>query len=70
MSTHQKPTLLTPEGKAKLEEELRYLKEVRRPEVAEMIRRAREEGDLRENAGYDEAKGASSNWKSCCATCR
>nr|WP_290668828.1 transcription elongation factor GreA [Ardenticatena sp.] len=56
MSTHQKPTFLTAEGKAKLEEELRYLKEVRRPEVAEMIRRAREEGDLRENAGYDEAK--------------
>jgi transcription elongation factor GreA len=47
---------LTPEGRAKLEEELRHLKEVRRPQVAEMIRDAKEAGDISENAGYDEAK--------------
>lgn len=47
---------LTPEGFAKLEGELKHLIEVRRPEVAEMIRDAKEDGDLRENAAYDEAK--------------
>ncbi len=51
-----KPTLLTPEGKRKLEEELEYLRTVRRTQIAERIRRAREEGDLRENAEYEEAK--------------
>lgn len=48
--------LLTPEGHTRLEEELRHLIEVRRPEVAAMIRDAKEDGDLRENAAYDEAK--------------
>ena len=48
--------LLTPEGHARMEEELRVLIDVRRPEVAAMIRDAKEDGDLRENAAYDEAK--------------
>lgn len=48
--------LLTPEGHAQLEQELTHLIEVRRPEVAAMIRDAKEDGDLRENAAYDEAK--------------
>lgn len=48
--------LLTPEGHAHLEGELHHLIEVRRPEVAAMIRDAKEDGDLRENAAYDEAK--------------
>jgi transcription elongation factor GreA len=47
---------LTPEGFQKLREELEYLRAVRRPEVAEHIRLAREDGDLSENAGYDAAK--------------
>jgi transcription elongation factor GreA len=47
---------LTPEGKARLEQELEFLRQVRRPEVAEHIRLAREDGDLSENAGYDAAK--------------
>jgi transcription elongation factor GreA len=47
---------LTPEGKARMEEELEFLRKVRRPEVAEHIRLAREDGDLTENAGYDAAK--------------
>jgi transcription elongation factor GreA len=56
MTVTEKPTLLTPEGKQKLEEELAFLKEVKRPQVAERIRQAKEEGDLRENAEYDDAK--------------
>lgn len=51
-----KAVFLTPEGKQKLEEELEYLCSVRRPEVAQRIRAAKEEGDIMENAGYDEAK--------------
>ena len=47
---------LTPEGKARLEEELEFLLKVRRPELADHIRIAREDGDLTENAGYDAAK--------------
>mgnify|MGYP001101346389 CR=1 FL=1 len=47
---------LTPEGKERLEQELYFLRQVRRPEVAEHIRLAREDGDLSENAGYDAAK--------------
>jgi len=51
-----KPVYLTPEGKRKLEAELHHLRTVRRPEVAEAIRSAKEEGDLKENSAYDEAK--------------
>ena len=51
-----KPVYLTLEGKKKLEEELEYLTTVRRKEVAEAIKSAKEEGDLSENSAYDEAK--------------
>ncbi len=47
---------LTPEGRRKLEEELEYLRNVKRPEVATRIQAAKAEGDVSENAGYDEAK--------------
>ena len=47
---------VTREGLEKLQEELEHLKTVRRPEVVRAIAEAREEGDLRENAGYDAAK--------------
>ncbi|MCE7938103.1 transcription elongation factor GreA [bacterium] len=47
---------LTHEGHEKLQAELKHLVEVRRREVAEMIRDAKADGDLRENAAYDEAK--------------
>ena len=40
----------------KLEEELQNLKVVRRKEVAQKIKEAREQGDLSENAEYDAAK--------------
>ena len=49
---------LTPEGKRKLEEELEYLRTVKRAEVAEQIHQAKEDGDVSESAGYDEAKTA------------
>jgi len=47
---------LTLEGRRKLEEELEYLCTVRRAEVAERIRSAKEGGDIMENAAYDYAK--------------
>lgn len=48
---------LTPEGLKNLENRLRHLIEVRRPEVAERLRTALEEGgDLNENAEYEDAK--------------
>jgi len=53
-----KPVYLTPEGKKKLEEELHYLRTVKRAEVAAAIQSAKEEGDLSENSAYDEAKSA------------
>jgi transcription elongation factor GreA len=53
---HDKPVFLTPEGRAKLEAELKHLREVRRPEVAERIRAAKEFGDTDDNAEYEEAK--------------
>lgn len=49
-------TFLTPEGYQKLEEELHYLTTVRRIEVARAIHEAKMDGDVMENAGYEEAK--------------
>ncbi len=47
---------MTYAGLKKLEDELHELKVVRRKEVAEKIKEAREQGDLSENAEYDAAK--------------
>ena len=53
----QQPQYLTAEGLQNLEKRLKKLKEVRRPEVAERLRQAMEEGgDLTENAEYLDAK--------------
>lgn len=52
----EKKNLLTYAGLKKLEDELQDLKVVRRKEVAEKIKEAREQGDLSENAEYDAAK--------------
>jgi transcription elongation factor GreA len=52
----EQPTFLTQEGLKKLEEELRYLQTVRRQEVADRLHAALEEGDIDENAEYDDAK--------------
>ncbi len=50
--------IITREGYNKLKEELDYLSTVRRKEIAERIERAKELGDLSENAEYSEAKDA------------
>lgn len=52
----EKKNILTYAGLKRLEEELDDLKAVKRKEVAEKIREAREQGDLSENAEYDAAK--------------
>lgn len=52
----EKKNILTYEGLKKLENELEDLKVVRRKEVAQKIKEAREQGDLSENAEYDAAK--------------
>lgn len=51
-----KKNILTYAGLKKLEDELANLKQVRRKEVAQKIKEAREQGDLSENAEYDAAK--------------
>lgn len=53
---HEKKNILTYEGLRKYEEELHDLKVVKRQEVAQKIKEAREQGDLSENAEYDAAK--------------
>jgi transcription elongation factor GreA len=52
----QKDVLLTPEGLQKLKEEIEYLSNDKRREVAERIKEAREFGDISENSEYDDAK--------------
>jgi transcription elongation factor GreA len=54
--TDRNQELVTPEGLEKLQQELAYLTETRRKEVADRIRQAREFGDISENSEYDEAK--------------
>ena len=51
-----KKNILTYEGLKKYEDELQELRVVRRREVAQKIKEAREQGDLSENAEYDAAK--------------
>ena len=51
-----KEVILTPEGYEKLKQEIDYLQNEKRREVAERIRVAREFGDIAENAEYDDAK--------------
>lgn len=51
-----KKNLLTYQGLKQLEDEIQELKVVRRKEVAQKIKEAREQGDLSENAEYDAAK--------------
>jgi transcription elongation factor GreA len=55
-----KPVLLTREGLEKLQAELNHLRDVRRPEIADRIREAKEFGDISENAEYTEAKNEQS----------
>ena len=50
--------IITQDGYNKLKEEHDYLSMVKRKEIAERIERAKELGDLSENAEYSEAKDA------------
>lgn len=52
----EKEVILTPEGLAKLEQELEDLKTVKRKEVAARIKEAISFGDISENSEYEEAK--------------
>jgi transcription elongation factor GreA len=47
---------LTPEGYAKMQERLDYLRNVKRREVADYIHEAKEAGDISESSAYEEAK--------------
>lgn len=51
-----KEVVLTYEGLKKLEEELEYLRGVKRKDIADRIRQALSFGDISENSEYDEAK--------------
>ena len=51
-----KDVILTPEGHKALKAELEFLTTVRRREIADRIRVAREFGEIAENAEYDDAK--------------
>jgi transcription elongation factor GreA len=51
-----KEVILTEEGLKQLTEELNLLSTVKREDVAERIRQAREFGDISENSEYDDAK--------------
>lgn len=51
-----KKNILTYSGLKKLQNELEELKVVKRKEIADKIKEAREQGDLSENAEYDAAK--------------
>ena len=52
----QKKYIMTYEGIKKLEDELEFLKTVKRRDITEKIKVALSFGDLSENAEYDEAK--------------
>lgn len=56
MMSTKEPIYLTEEGLQKVKDELEYLTTTRRKEVAKLIAEAKAEGDISENAGYDEAK--------------
>jgi transcription elongation factor GreA len=48
--------ILSAEGYRKLDDELEYLRSVRRRDIAERIKQARSFGDITENSEYEDAK--------------
>ncbi len=56
MEKADREIILTAEGLHKLEEELEYLKVVKRKEIAQRIKQAKDFGDLMENSEYEDAK--------------
>lgn len=61
MAVEEKKTLLTYSGLKQYQEELEFLKSVKRKEIADKLKVAREQGDLSENAEYDAAKDEQSD---------
>ncbi len=47
---------LTPEGYAKMKEQLDFLRKVKRKEIADYIHEAKEAGDISESSAYEDAK--------------
>lgn len=58
MKKNMSDQIISQEGYDKLKEDLEYLKTTKRREIANRIQRAKEMGDLSENAEYSEAKDA------------
>ena len=56
MSNNNTVVYLTEEGLQKINDELHYLKTVRREEIALKLEAAIRQGDLKENADYHDAK--------------
>lgn len=56
----KQPAFLTREGHEKLQQELGYLRKVRRQEVAQRLNQALEEGPLLENAELEDARNEQS----------
>lgn len=54
--SERKIVRLTPEGFAKKQERLEYLRTVKRKEVADYIHEAKEAGDISESSAYEDAK--------------
>ena len=54
----ERETLVTPQGLEKVQAELDHLINVKRVEISERIKEARELGDLKENAEYHDAKNS------------
>ena len=61
ITMEEKKNLMSYEKLQSLEDELHELKEVKRAEIAQKIKEAREQGDLSENAEYDAAKDEQSD---------
>ena len=57
----KKEIFLTSEGYLELEQELQYLKTVKRQEVTQTLKEARALGDLSENSEYDQAREDQAN---------
>lgn len=47
---------LTPTGKARLEEELAHLRDVKRPELVERVEISNDDGDISDNSEYEDLK--------------
>ncbi|MGZ6365706.1 MAG: GreA/GreB family elongation factor, partial [Ktedonobacteraceae bacterium] len=54
--SEQKIYRLTPDGYAKKQERLEYLRSVKRQEIADYIHEAKEAGDISESSAYEDAK--------------